>query len=77
MPKLGLTMSEGTVTAWLAADGSNVSADQAVCEIETEKVTHQILAEGDGVLRHLVSVGAVVAAGGVVGVIEIESDDAG
>jgi pyruvate dehydrogenase E2 component (dihydrolipoamide acetyltransferase) len=67
MPKLGLTMSEGTVTAWLVAEGSEVTAGQAICEIETDKVTEEILAEDDGVLRQLVPVGAVVAAGEVIG----------
>jgi pyruvate dehydrogenase E2 component (dihydrolipoamide acetyltransferase) len=67
MPKLGLTMSEGTVTSWLAAEGSEVTVGQAICEIETDKVTEEILAEADGVLSQLVPVGAVVAAGDVVG----------
>ena len=71
MPKLGLTMSEGTLTAWLVADGGGVTVGQAICEIETDKVTHEILAEGDGVLRQLVPVGAVVAAGGVMGHVDV------
>lgn len=69
MPKLGLTMSEGTVTAWLVAEGREVSVGQAICEIETDKVTEEILAEDDGVLRQLVPVGTVVAAGDVIGMI--------
>jgi pyruvate/2-oxoglutarate dehydrogenase complex dihydrolipoamide acyltransferase (E2) component len=69
MPKLGLTMSEGTVTAWLVAEGSKVSVGQAICEIETDKVTEEILAEDDGVLRQLVPVGTVVTAGDAIGVI--------
>ena len=40
---------------------------QAICEIETDKVTEEILAEDDGVLSQLVPVGTVVAAGDVIG----------
>jgi pyruvate/2-oxoglutarate dehydrogenase complex dihydrolipoamide acyltransferase (E2) component len=70
MPKLGLTMSEGTVSAWLVEDGVEVDAGQAVCEIETDKVTEEIVADVAGVLRHVVSDGSVVPAGGVIGRIE-------
>ena len=70
MPKLGLTMEEGTVTGWLAPDGERVSAGQPICEIETEKVTEELVAEADGVLKHAVAVGETVAAGAVIGTID-------
>jgi pyruvate/2-oxoglutarate dehydrogenase complex dihydrolipoamide acyltransferase (E2) component len=66
MPKLGLTMEEGTVIEWLTPDGTHVVVDQPVCEIETDKATQQILAEADGVLRHAVPVDTTVPAGAVI-----------
>jgi pyruvate/2-oxoglutarate dehydrogenase complex dihydrolipoamide acyltransferase (E2) component len=70
MPKLGLTMEEGTVSGWLAEDGARVSLGQPICEIETDKVTEEIVAEADGVLKHVVGVDETVAAGTVIGYIE-------
>ena len=70
MPKLGLTMEEGIVSAWVAEDGKQVSAGEVICEIETDKVTEEIVAEANGVLRHAASVGETVAAGEVIGHIE-------
>jgi pyruvate/2-oxoglutarate dehydrogenase complex dihydrolipoamide acyltransferase (E2) component len=70
MPKLGLTMNEGTVSAWLVEDGVEVEAGDPICEIETDKVTEEIVADVAGVLRHAVARDSVVAAGGVIGRIE-------
>ena len=69
MPKLGLTMEEGTVSGWLAEDGKQVSVGEPICEIETDKVTEEITAEADGVLKHAVGAGETVAAGEVIGYI--------
>jgi len=70
MPKLGLTMSEGTVSAWLVDDGARVSVGQVICEIETDKAVQEIVADEDGILLHVVPVEAIVAAGDVIGRIE-------
>lgn len=39
MPRAGLTMVEGTITAWKAAEGSQVAKGDAVMEYENEKNT--------------------------------------
>ena len=70
MPKLGLTMSEGTVSAWLVDDGARVGVGQVICEIETDKAVQEILADADGILLRVVPVDTVVAAGEVIGRIE-------
>ena len=70
MPKLGLTMEEATVSAWLVADGEQVSVGQSICEIETDKATQALEAETNGILRHAVAVDATVAAGAVIAYIE-------
>ncbi|MCX7669402.1 MAG: lipoyl domain-containing protein, partial [Anaerolineae bacterium] len=31
MPKLGLTMTHGTITEWLKAPGDRVQAEEALC----------------------------------------------
>jgi pyruvate dehydrogenase E2 component (dihydrolipoamide acetyltransferase) len=60
MPKWGLTMKEGKIARWLAAEGEAVTAGQALLEVETDKITNSVEAPGSGVLFQI-----VVAAGAV------------
>jgi pyruvate dehydrogenase E2 component (dihydrolipoamide acetyltransferase) len=53
MPKLGLTMEEGTVTAWPKAPGERVEQGEIVLVIETEKTEAEIEASASGWVRHL------------------------
>ena len=39
MPKLGLTMTEGTITEWRKKEGEVVKSGEILYVIETEKVT--------------------------------------
>ena len=48
MPKLGLTMEEGTITAWLVPDGSEVTAGTAVEKGQVLMVLTAPGASGDG-----------------------------
>jgi pyruvate dehydrogenase E2 component (dihydrolipoamide acetyltransferase) len=64
MPRLSDSMEEGTVVAWLKADGASVDAGEDLVEIETDKATMTYQAEASGVLRHLVSEGDTVRLGG-------------
>ena len=66
MPKLGLTMQEGTVTSWLVASATPVSTGVAVLAISTDKIETEIEVEADGVLHHAAPEGAAVACGEVV-----------
>ena len=50
MPKLGLTMTDGTIREWLVADGSKVNVGDAVLVIETDKVETEVEAREAGVL---------------------------
>jgi pyruvate dehydrogenase E2 component (dihydrolipoamide acetyltransferase) len=69
IPKLGMTMTEGTVAEWLLPDGSPVRAGDIVYRLETEKIEFQVEAEGDGTLRQLVPAGTTLPPGSVVGYI--------
>ncbi len=53
MPKLGLTMTEGTVSKWLKKVGDTVTQGEALFDVETDKLTNTIEASASGVLRHL------------------------
>lgn len=70
VPKLGLTMKEGTVAAWHVELGATVSPGQPVFDVETEKVTSECAAESAGILRRqLAAQGATLPVGALVGVI--------
>jgi pyruvate dehydrogenase E2 component (dihydrolipoamide acetyltransferase) len=67
LPKVGMTMEEGTLCRWLAVDGASVSAGQPLFEMETEKVQMEVEADGDGVLKQLVEEGTKLKPGDVIG----------
>jgi pyruvate dehydrogenase E2 component (dihydrolipoamide acetyltransferase) len=70
IPKLGLTMKEGTVAAWHVESGAAVSKGQPVFDVETEKVTQECEAESAGILRRqMAAKGDVLPVGALIGVI--------
>ena len=70
MPRLSDSMEEGTVLAWLVAEGEEVRAGQPIVEIETDKATVTHDADVDGVLLRIVcAVGETVPLGATIAVI--------
>ncbi len=62
MPKLGLTMKEGTVVRWLKTEGDPVDKGEPLFEVETDKVVMEVEAPEEGVLKKiLVPEGSTVA----------------
>lgn len=76
MPKLGLTMKEGTVLEWRLHPGERVAKGQIVLVIESEKTEVEIEAPASGVLRHVwVEPDAVVPCGTFLGAITDSADE--
>ncbi len=50
MPRLGLTMEDGTVAAWRLQPGDPVAPGQVMLEVETDKVVVEVEAQAAGVL---------------------------
>jgi pyruvate dehydrogenase E2 component (dihydrolipoamide acetyltransferase) len=68
MPRMGLTMEEGTVVAWLKSVGEMVQAGEPLVEIETDKATVEIEAPANGILHQIVGQpGETFAIGTVIG----------
>jgi pyruvate dehydrogenase E2 component (dihydrolipoamide acetyltransferase) len=66
MPRLGMTMQEGTVLEWRVALGAAVERGQVVVAIESEKAEVELEAPAAGVLRHVyVGPGETVPSGTV------------
>lgn len=73
MPKLGESIIEATITKWLKSVGDQVSEDDPLVEIATDKVDSEIPSPVDGVLiEHKFEQGTIVPVGDVIAVIEIE-----
>lgn len=53
MPQLGESVTEGTVTRWLKEVGDEVTADEPLLEVSTDKVDTEIPAPASGVLTEI------------------------
>jgi pyruvate/2-oxoglutarate dehydrogenase complex dihydrolipoamide acyltransferase (E2) component len=69
LSRVGMNMQEATIAKWHKKPGEAFKAGDAIYEIETEKVTQEITATGDGTLLEIfvpegdnVAVGAAVCA---------------
>ena len=70
IPTVGESISEVTVAKWLKADGAPVSRDEIIAELESDKATFELPAEGSGTLRHAVKEGETIGIGAVIARIE-------
>lgn len=69
LPKLGFTMTEGTIAEWLFENGATVSEGRPLYTLEAEKATQEIESPASGTLEILVPEGDDIAAGTVIGTI--------
>jgi len=70
VPVLGESLNEATVSKWLKSKGDIVNADEAIVELETDKVNLEVPASVSGVLSEINSnEGDTVQVGTVLGVI--------
>ena len=53
VPVLGESVTEATVAKWLKNEGDKVSADEAVVELETDKVNVEVPAPSSGILKKI------------------------
>ncbi|HVO75608.1 MAG TPA: 2-oxoglutarate dehydrogenase, E2 component, dihydrolipoamide succinyltransferase [Ignavibacteriaceae bacterium] len=68
MPKMGESISEGTILKWHKKEGDKVSRDEIIFEISTDKVDTEIPSPAEGILSNIkykegdtIEVGTVVA----------------
>ena len=77
MPRLGMTMEEGTVIAWPLALGTSFQRGDVILVIETEKAESEIEASASGVMRHIyVEVGETVPCGALLAAMTDSSEQA-
>ena len=75
MPKLGLTMTEGTVEEWKFREGDHVKKGDVLLSISTDKLTNDVESEADGVLlKILLSSGETAPCKAVIGYLGQEGE---
>lgn len=53
LPKGGMGIDEGTIVAWLKAEGDRVEKGEAIVEVETAKATQDVEAPVSGILAKI------------------------
>lgn len=75
LPKMGESVAEATLTAWLKDVGDSISIDESIVEVATDKVDSDIPSEVEGVLiEKRFEVNQIAQVGDVIGVIEVEGE---
>src|SRR5205085_6334233 len=70
VPTLGESVTEATVARWLKQPGETITRDEAVVELETDKVTLEVPAPAAGTLGEIrAGEGTNVPVGGILGII--------
>ena len=76
MPALGESVSEGTVTRWLKAEGDHVAVDEPLLEVSTDKVDTEIPSPVAGIVQKIVvGIDETVAVGAELAIIATEASD--
>ena len=68
MPKMGISVSEGTIVEWRKAPGDTIEADETIADVTTDKIDVEIPSPATGTIARLVveagesvDVGTVIA----------------
>src|SRR5258708_16976740 len=73
MPRLGESVTEGTVERWLKKEGDSVVRDEPLVEVVTDKVNAEIPSPFDGKLTRIeVAQGQTVAIGAAIAQMEVD-----
>jgi 2-oxoglutarate dehydrogenase E2 component (dihydrolipoamide succinyltransferase) len=70
IPNVGESVTSGVIATWLKGEGDYVERDEAVLELETDKVTMEVTAPASGTLKRMADEGDEVEVGAVVGAVD-------
>ena len=75
LPKMGESVTEATITNWLKNPGDQISLDEPLVEVATDKVDNELPSEAEGVLvKQLFQKDEVAQVGDVIAIISTEGD---
>jgi pyruvate dehydrogenase E2 component (dihydrolipoamide acetyltransferase) len=75
MPKLGMAMSEGKVVKWLKGDGAEVKKGEPVVAVMSKKITYEVVAPADGIVRHVAHAKDTCDIGQIIGFITAPGEE--
>ncbi len=76
MPQLGESITEGTITRWLKAEGDEVEKDESLCEVDTDKVNAELPSPFAGKIEKLlISEGTTVDVGTEIALMAIDGEE--
>lgn len=70
VPEVGESVYEAQIAQWHKKDGDSVQEGDLLCELETDKISLELNADADGVLRISAKEGDTLKVGAVIGTIE-------
>ena len=74
LPKMGESVTEATITNWLKSPGDEISLDEPLVEVATDKVDNELPSEAEGVLiKQLFQKDEVAQVGDVIAIISTEA----
>src|SRR5215210_4103888 len=75
MPQLGESVTEGTITRWLKAEGEEVELDEPLAEVDTDKVNAELPSPVAGKIeKFLVSEGSTVDVGTEIALVAVDGE---
>ena len=75
LPKMGESVDEATLTAWLVDVGDTIEMDDGVLEVSTDKVDTELPSEVSGILiEKLFEIDAIIKVGQTIAIIETENE---
>lgn len=75
LPKMGESVAEATVTAWLKNEGDHVELEEGLIEIATDKVDSEVPSDYEGkLIKKLCAEGDVIQIGKPFAIIEVEGE---
>lgn len=76
MPKMSMTMEEGTMVVWLKNVGDSVRAGEPICEVATDKVDMEVESPFEGVIARIIAgPDEVIKVGEPIAYITTDADD--
>lgn len=75
MPKMGESITEGTILNWLVEEGASFEEGDILCEVATDKVDNEVPAPASGkMIQHLYAPKSVVAVGTPIALLELSGE---
>lgn len=75
VPEVGESIFEATISRWHVADGDQVSKDDLLCELETDKISLELNAESSGVIKLQAKEGETVKVGATIAKLDSNGKD--